>query len=69
VFDFDCPSCKRRQLIFPTRITNLVNDDSGIVVFFTCWCGAPAAIRTGARAGTGTAPAPTTSQPRHALAS
>jgi hypothetical protein len=66
LFDFDCPSCEMRQLIFPSRITNLVNDESGIVVVFTCWCGAPAAIRIGA----GPATAATASEPRgHALAS
>lgn len=48
MFDFDCPSCGKHQLIFPGQITCLVNDDEGIALTFTCWCGAPGAIRTGA---------------------
>ena len=50
MFDFDCPSCGKRQLIAPSRVKGLVNDDAGIVIVFTCWCGAPAAMRTGAAA-------------------
>jgi hypothetical protein len=59
MFDFDCPACERRQLLFPSQVTGIVNDDHGIEVQVTCWCGAPGAIRTGRAAAAG----------RHALAS
>jgi hypothetical protein len=47
MFDFDCPACERRQLLFPSQVTGIVNDDHGIEVLVTCWCGAAGAIRTG----------------------
>lgn len=47
MFDYNCPECGKRQLIFPAQITSLVNDDEGIAVLLTCWCGAPGALRTG----------------------
>ena len=47
MFDFDCPICQKRQLISPGRIIHLINDDEGIAILFTCWCGTPSAIRTG----------------------
>jgi DNA-directed RNA polymerase subunit M/transcription elongation factor TFIIS len=48
MFDFTCPACQQRRLIFPSQIRHLVNDDEGIVLVFTCWCGALGAMRTGA---------------------
>jgi hypothetical protein len=42
----------------------MINDEHGITVLLTCWCGAPAAIRTG-RAATSSA----AREPEHALAS
>ena len=51
MFDINCPACERRQLIFPSQVTNLVNDEQGIVVFYTCWCGVAGAWRTGAASG------------------
>jgi len=48
MFDIHCTACQKRQLIFPSQVTNLVNDEQGIVVFYTCWCGAAGAWRTGA---------------------
>ena len=47
MFDHNCPACGKRQLLFPSQITGIVNDEQGIVVLLTCWCGEPAAIRTG----------------------
>ena len=46
MFDHHCPACGKRQLLFPSQITRIVNDEQGIVVLLTCWCGEPAAIRT-----------------------
>ena len=51
MFDFDCPACERRQLLFPSQVTGIVNDDHGIEVLVTCWCGASGAIRTGRATG------------------
>lgn len=48
MFDIHCSACDRRMLIFPGQITGLINDDQGIVVMYTCWCGADGAMRTGA---------------------
>lgn len=50
MFDYDCPACERRQLLFASQVTQIVNDEQGIAVLLTCWCGAPGAIRTGRRA-------------------
>ena len=47
MFDHHCPACGKRQLLFPSQITGIVNDEQGIVVLLTCWCGEPAAVRTG----------------------
>ena len=53
MFDHHCTACERRQLIFPSQVTSLDNTDRGIVVTFTCWCGADQVLVTGktARAG------------------
>ncbi|MGH8969643.1 MAG: hypothetical protein ACRDV1_06800 [Actinomycetes bacterium] len=51
MFDVFCPECSSRRLIFPGQVDRVVNDDGGIVVHFSCWCGAPGAWRTGRRAG------------------
>jgi hypothetical protein len=48
MFDHYCPACGKHQLLFASQVTQLVNDDQGIVVLATCWCGEPLAIRTGA---------------------
>lgn len=47
MFDYHCPECERRQLIFSSQIAHVINDEQGIAVVFTCWCGAPGALRTG----------------------
>jgi len=47
MFDHHCTACDKRQLIFPSQVTSLVNTDHGIVVAFTCWCGAAQTMTTG----------------------
>ena len=47
MFDNECTVCGKRQLIFPSQVTGLANTDDGIVVAFTCWCGADQAVLTG----------------------
>ena len=47
MFAHDCSSCGKRQLIFVNQVTSLVNTDHGIVVDFTCWCGAEQSLLTG----------------------
>ena len=47
MFDHVCSSCHKRQLVFPSQVTSVVNTDHGIVVSFTCWCGADQAWLTG----------------------
>ena len=66
MFDIHCSACDRRQLIFPGQIRDLINDDAGILVLYTCWCGAPGAWRTGAAHTEKSAPRATG---EHALAS
>ena len=51
MFDHKCKACRKRQLIFPTQVTSMTNTAHGIVVAFTCWCGADQAMVTGRRAG------------------
>ncbi len=34
MFDHHCTACDKRQLIFPSQVTSLVNTDHGIVVAF-----------------------------------
>jgi hypothetical protein len=58
MFDHYCPACEKRQLLFGSQITRIVNDEQGIVVLLTCWCGEPAAVRTGKATGTDAASAP-----------
>lgn len=47
MFDHYCTACAKRQLVFPSQVTSLTNSDRGIVVTFTCWCGAEQAMATG----------------------
>ena len=47
MFDHHCTSCDKRQLIFPSQVTDMVNTDHGIIVAFTCWCGADQTLLTG----------------------
>jgi hypothetical protein len=55
MFDHNCTACATRQLIFPSQVTSLTNTDHGIVVDFTCWCGADQTITTGRAAERGAA--------------
>jgi hypothetical protein len=50
MFDFDCPACNRRQVLFPSQVKQIINDDHGMTVIVDCWCGELGAIRTGAKA-------------------
>ncbi|MBB3042632.1 hypothetical protein KM427_03165 [Nocardioides sp. LMS-CY] len=50
MFDHLCTQCEKRQLIFSSQITGMTNTDHGIVVSFTCWCGAEQALVTGKKA-------------------
>ena len=47
MFDHKCTACEKRQLIFPSMVTAMANTDNGIVLAFTCWCGADQSILTG----------------------
>lgn len=47
MFDFMCPTCRSRQLIFPSQIRAIHNDERGIQVSFTCWCGQLARVTSG----------------------
>lgn len=40
MFDNECTACGKRQLIFPSQISAITNTEAGIVVGYTCWCGA-----------------------------
>jgi hypothetical protein len=50
MFDHHCTACEKRQLIFMSQVTSLSNTDHGIVVTFTCWCGADQTMVTGTQA-------------------
>ena len=50
MFDHNCTACGRRQLIFPSQVASMTNTADGIVVAFTCWCGADQTWVTGRRA-------------------
>jgi hypothetical protein len=52
MFDHQCTACQKRQLIFSSQITAMANTDHGIVVSFTCWCGADQTMVTGNAATT-----------------
>jgi hypothetical protein len=47
MFDNHCTACDQRQLIFPSQVTSMSNTDHGIVVTYTCWCGAEQTMTTG----------------------
>ena len=50
MFDHNCTACGKRQLIFPSQVASVTNTADGIVVAFTCWCGADQTWVTGSRA-------------------
>ena len=47
MFDHHCTACDKRQLIFPSQVTSLVNTEHGIIMAFECWCGAEQTLLTG----------------------
>jgi hypothetical protein len=47
VFSHHCTACDRTQLIFTSQVTGLTNDELGIAVSFTCWCGSAQTKLTG----------------------
>ena len=47
MFDHHCTACDKRRLIFPSQVTSLANTERGIVLAFTCWCGAEQVTATG----------------------
>lgn len=47
MFDHYCSTCDKRQLIFPSQVTSMTNTEHGIVVGFSCWCGADQTLTTG----------------------
>jgi hypothetical protein len=47
MFDHTCTACAKRQLIFPSQVTGMTNSAAGILVRFTCWCGADQTMVTG----------------------
>lgn len=50
MFDFHCSECNRRQVLFPSQVEQVINDERGITVIVRCWCGELGALRTGAKA-------------------
>ncbi len=57
MFAHTCTACCKRRLNFADQITGMDSTDHGIVVTFTCWCGAEQTMTTGVRAAP-PAPAP-----------
>ena len=47
MFDHFCTNCRKRQLIFPSQVTSLVNTDHGIELSYVCWCGSAQTLLTG----------------------
>ena len=47
MFARHCSACARRQLIFSSQITDVVNTEHGIEVYYHCWCGEPQMYLTG----------------------
>ena len=47
MFDNTCTACGKRQLIFPSQVSRMVNHDHGITVEYVCWCGAEQSWTTG----------------------
>ena len=47
MFDHFCTACRKRWLIFPTQVASIDNDERGVHVRFTCWCGATQTLHTG----------------------
>lgn len=51
MFDHFCTACRQRRLVFPSQVSAVVNDERGVHVRFTCWCGVEQTLDTGRAAG------------------
>jgi hypothetical protein len=47
MFAHTCTACGDRFAIFESQVVSVANTDAGILVAFTCWCGAPQTQLTG----------------------
>ena len=47
MFAINCSHCGNRSLIFESQVRSIRNDEDGIHVEVTCWCGAVGEIHTG----------------------
>ena len=47
MFAHRCTVCDQRRLMFPGQIISIDAVDAGLLVRFTCWCGAEQAALTG----------------------
>lgn len=45
MFVNECTACHRRQLIFPSQVTATAPTAGGLLVTYTCWCGAEQTAR------------------------
>jgi hypothetical protein len=46
MFVNECTACRRRQLIFPSQFSSATAAESGgLLVTYTCWCGAEQTAR------------------------
>ena len=52
MFDHKCTACAKRQLIFPSQVTAMNSSAAGILIRFTCWCGAEQTMVSGKAATT-----------------
>ena len=51
MFAITCSHCGNRSLIFESQVHSIRNDEDGIHVEVTCWCGETGEILTGRAAG------------------
>jgi len=49
MFDHTCSSCGKHRLVFPGQVTSVTNTETGIVITYSCWCGADQTWVTGRR--------------------
>lgn len=56
MFDVFCNDCSRRQLVFPSQVLGVVNDENGIHVVFRCGRGHVGVWDTGRAAAAAAAP-------------
>ena len=58
MFDVFCTECSRRQLVFPSQVRGIVNDETGIHVVYRCRRGHLGVWDTGRATRTAPAAAP-----------